>query len=68
MYAGLATLIATELNKMGFKAREFGAGVIVSLNRPVNTMEVMDALDQAFSKWGHNFKVSQVGNKVMVKE
>jgi hypothetical protein len=51
-------LIATELSNLGFTTRITQTGVLVSLNRPVASMEVETALEQAFE--GIEFKLYHV--------
>ena len=51
-------LIATELSNLGFEVRITQTGVLVSLNRPVSTMEVETALTQAFE--GVQFRVVRI--------
>lgn len=41
-------LIATELSNLGFQTRITQTGVLVSLNRPLASIEVETALEQAF--------------------
>lgn len=60
-------IIAAQLAQLGFATRITQFGVIVSLNRPMSTMEVEQALVQEFDTI--EFKVSQVSkNQVMVQE
>ena len=60
-------LIATELSNLGFTTRITQTGVLVSLNRPLASVEVEIVLDQAF--WGVQFKVVRISkNSVHVSE
>lgn len=60
-------LIASILTQLGFITHVTQFGVIVSLNRPVNTLEIEIALAQEFE--GIRFNVSRVSqNQVMVQE
>jgi len=43
-------LIATELSNLGFTTRITQTGVLVSLNRPVSSMEVVTVLHQVFEE------------------
>jgi len=62
MYSGLATQLAKKLQDAGFSATEQGAGILVSLNRSITTLEVVAVV-------GDWYKVTQVAkNKVMVEE
>ncbi len=59
-------LIATELSNLGFTTRIAQTGVLVSLNRPVSTMEVETALE-LFE--GVQFKIVRISkNSVHVSE
>ena len=51
-------LIATELSNLGFTTRITQTGVLVSLNRPLASVEVEIVLDQAF--WEVQFKVVRI--------
>lgn len=51
-------LVASELSEMGFETKVTQTGVLVSLKRPVSTLEVKTALDQAFE--GIEFKLFQI--------
>ncbi len=53
-----ANLIATELSSKGFTTRITQTGVLVSLNRPLASIEVEIVLDQAF--WEVQFKVVRI--------
>ena len=58
-------LIATELSNLGFTTRITQTGVLVSLNRPLASMEVETALEQVVE--GVQFKLYRVhGNMVHV--
>lgn len=60
-------IIAAQLAQLGFVTRITSSGTLVSLNRPLSTMEVEQALSQEFDTI--EFKVSQVSkNQVMVQE
>ncbi len=60
-------LIATELSNLGFEVRITQAGVLVSLNRPMASMEVETALEQAFE--GVQFRVVRISkNSVHISE
>lgn len=60
-------IISAILAQLGFVTRITGNSVIVSLNRPLSTLEVETALEQEFDTI--EFKVSQVSkNQVMVQE
>lgn len=63
------SIIASELKSLGFKVVLCQAGVIVSLNRPVSTMEVETALAQAFDVLADSFKCTQINSsEVLVEE
>lgn len=60
-------IIAALLSQLGFATRATSNGVIVSLNRLVNILEVETALAQEFE--GIQFKVSRVSqNSILVQE
>ncbi len=56
-------LIATKLSNLGFTTRITQAGVLVSLNRPVSTMEVETALAQVLE--GIEFKFFHVHSNMV---
>lgn len=55
-------LIATELSNLGFTTRITQTGVLVSLNRRVEKLEVEHALSQAFE--GIEFKVYPISKNM----
>ena len=60
-------LIATELSNLGFTTRITQTGVLVSLNRPVSTIEVEMALEQIVE--GVKFHLVKISkNSVHVSE
>jgi len=60
-------IIASILAQLGFVTRITSNGIIVSLNRPVSTLEVEYALDQEFD--GITFQVSRISqNSILVQE
>jgi len=60
-------IIASILSQLGFITRITSSGTIVSLNRPVSTLEVEYALAQEFE--GIEFQVSRISkNQVLVQE
>jgi hypothetical protein len=60
-------IIASILSQLGFVTRITSSGVIVSLSRPVSTLEVEYALTQEFE--GIQFQVSRIGqNSILVQE
>lgn len=60
-------IIASTLAQLGFVTRITGNGVIVSLNRVINTLEVEIALAQEFE--GIEFQVSRISkNRVLIEE
>lgn len=62
-------VIAHELKELGFKVTLCQSGVIVSLNRPVSTLEVETALAQAFDVLADSFSVKQINSsEVLVEE
>jgi len=60
-------IIASILSQLGFATHITSSGTIVSLNRPVSTLEVEYALDQEFE--GIQFQVSRISqNSILVQE
>lgn len=56
-------IIATELSNLGFTTRITQTGVLVSLNRPVSTMEIETALEQVVEEV--QFKVYHVHSNMV---
>lgn len=61
-------LIANELKSLGFKVVTCSQGVIVSLNRPVSTLEIETALAQTFDVLADSFKLTKINASEVLVE